>query len=330
MLFLPGIEASRLCKQKTVLGIPAEDQLWEPNSNSDIEDLYLNTDGTSKIPNIYTRDIIKETNTPFPAGSAGQNIYKSFSDTMNQLVVDQKINTWKEYAYDWRQDVQDIVDNGTKYQDSNMSLTDTLQSLVTSSKNGKVTIVAHSNGGLLAKALLKKLQDDKIAGVNNLIDSEDVLILIAAPEIGTAKAIPAIMHGYDQSILGGWLMDEIHARELGRNMISAFGLLPSKEYINRVSASPVTFVDTLIPSNVTTKLIQTFGSAIDSYLEYKSFLFGGEGRINPAINETNLPISLSQSLFTQAENLHNKIDTFIPPVSMRVIEVAGWGLDTVA
>ena len=97
-----------------------------------------------------------------------------------------------------------------------------------------------------------------------------------------------------------------------------------------MSASPVTFVDTLIPSNVTTKLIQTFGSAIDSYLEYKSFLFGGEGRINPAINETNLPISLSQSLFTQAENLHNKIDTFIPPVSMRVIEVAGWGLDTVA
>ena len=331
VLFLPGIEANRLYKQKTVLGLPVEDQLWEPNNNSDVEDLYLNTDGTSKNPNIYTRDIIKETNTPTPTGSTGQNIYKSFSDRMSQLLNDGKINVWKSYAYDWRQGIDDIINNGTKYQDGTVSLIDTLKSLTGSaSKNGKVTIVAHSMGGLVAKALLEKLQDDKIAGRNNLIDSVDVLILVAVPEIGTAKAVSAILHGYDQSMVGGWLMDEIHARELGRNMTSAYELLPSREYINRVSASPVTFVDTVISSNVTTKLVQTFGGAISSYEEYKSFLFGGEGRTNPAINQTNLPISLSQDLFSQAESLHNSIDTFIPPTSLRVIEVAGWGLDTVA
>ncbi|MEK7219085.1 MAG: DUF5018 domain-containing protein [Patescibacteria group bacterium] len=323
VLFLPGLEASRLYTQKEVLGVSIEDQLWEPNLNIDIEDLYLNTDGTSKNSNIYTRDIIDK-------GQGIKNIYKSFSNMMDDLVVNKKIKAWEPYAYDWRQDVQDIVDNGTKYQNGNKLLIDTLQSLVDNSRNGKVTIVAHSNGGLIAKALLKKLQDDKYAGRNNLIDKVDVLILVAVPEIGTAKAVPAMLHGYDQEIFGGLLMDAMHARELGKNMLGAFGLLPSREYINRVDASPVTFVDSLIPSNITTKMVQIFGSALSSYEEYKSFLFGGEGRINPTISQINLPISLSQDLFNKAENLHNNIDAWIPPTSMRVIEVAGWGIDTVA
>ncbi|MEK9175764.1 MAG: hypothetical protein AAB795_04235, partial [Patescibacteria group bacterium] len=258
-----------------------------------------------------------------------QNIYKSFVDVLGNLVDIFKIANYELFAYDWRQSVDDIVNNGTKYQGETMSLVSTLQSLVDSSKNGKVTIIAHSNGGLLAKALLKKLQDDKNAGANNLIDSVDVLILVAVPEIGTASAVPAILHGYDQSMLLGWLMDKVRAREFGRNMLGAFGLLPSREYIERVN-SPVTFVDFAIPSNVTTKLVQAFGTAINLYDEYKSFLFGGEGRTDPAINQTNLPISLSQSLFSKAETLHDNIDSWIPPTSMRVIEVAGWGLDTIA
>ena len=327
VLFIPGIEASRLYTQDAN---GSEKQLWEPHSNSDVEGLYLNPDGTSKNPNIYTQDIIKESNTPIPMGLPVQDIYKSFSDMMDKLVSDNKIAEWKSFAYDWRQNVDDIVNNGTEYKNGNVSLVDTLQSLVNSSKNGKVTIIAHSNGGLVAKALLKKLQDDKIAGRNNLIDSVDVLILVAVPEIGTASAVPAMMHGYGQSLLGGLLMDEMHARELGRNAPGAYGLLPSKEYLNRVNASPATFVDTALPSNVTTKLVQAFGSAIDSYNEYKSFLFGGEGRTNPTQTQTNLPISLSQSLFAKAESLHDSIDAFTPPASLRVIEVAGWGLNTVA
>lgn len=326
VLFLPGLESSRLYTKR---GDGSEDQLWEPNGKSDVEDLYLNTDGASKNTNIYTRDIIRETNTPLPAGSAGQNIYKSFADTMNQLVNDFKIADWRAYAYDWRQDINDIVNNGTKYEGETLSLVETLGSLVASSKNGKVTIVSHSNGGLLAKALLKKLQNDKVADISNLIDSVDVLILVAVPEIGTASALPTVMHGYDQRILLSWLLDEVHARELGRNMLGAYGLLPSKEYVNRVNASPVTFVDTVLPSGVTTDMVQAFGGAIDSYSEYKDFLFGAEGRINPAVNQINLPISLSQNLFSKAENLHDRIDAFTPPESMRVIEVAGWGLDTV-
>ena len=320
VLFLPGLKASRLYEQTG----GSEEKLWEPSGNGDLVDLYLNPDGTS-INEVYTRDIIEE----LPV--LGQNIYKSFSDTMDQLVLEEKINDWESYAYDWRQSVDDIVNNGTKDQNGTVSLIDTLQSLVgTESKNGKVTIVAHSNGGLLAKALLKKLQDDKTAGLNNLIDDVDVLILVGVPQIGTAMAVPAMLHGYGEEILKGFIVDRLHARELGRNMTSGYALLPSREYINRVSASPVTFVDNALPSGITTDMVQTYGNVIDSYSEYKDFLFGAEGRVNPTPTQTELPINLSESLFSQTESLHNNIDAFTPPASLQVIEVAGWGLDTLA
>ncbi|OGI94019.1 hypothetical protein A3A03_00670 [Candidatus Nomurabacteria bacterium RIFCSPLOWO2_01_FULL_40_18] len=184
VLFLPGLKASRLYAPRAD---GSEDQLWEPNGNSDVEYLYLNTDGTSRNSNVYTREIIEEANVPIPLGEAGPNIYKSFAHMLYTLFDERKIADWKAFPYDWRQSVDDIVNNGTKYEDGTLSLTDTLESLVDSSLNGKVTIIAHSNGGLLAKALLKKLQDDKTAGRNNLIDSVDVLILVGVPEIGTPE-----------------------------------------------------------------------------------------------------------------------------------------------
>ena len=67
VLFIPGLQASRLY-EGTVLNcsLNCEDQLWEPNANSDVEDLYLDESGNSIRSNIYTRDIILETNTPTP------------------------------------------------------------------------------------------------------------------------------------------------------------------------------------------------------------------------------------------------------------------------
>ncbi|MDQ5949031.1 MAG: hypothetical protein QG589_157, partial [Patescibacteria group bacterium] len=328
VLFIPGLEASRLYMDRSGGG---KDQLWEPNGNSDIEDLYLNTDGTSKNLGIYTKDIIKETNTPIPTGVLGQNIYKSFSEMMDGLVSSGKITEWQAFPYDWRRGVDDIITNPQKIDgQSTMTLEAMLTVLEKSSKNGKVTIVAHSNGGLVAKAFLKKLQDDKTAGRNNLIDNVDVLILVAVPQIGTASAVSALLHGYDQRIFYGWFMDEQHARELGRNMPGGYGLLPSQEYINHVDIAPVSFSDNPTSSGIVTPYAQRYGTITDTYTKFTEFLTGAEGRVSPTMTQTSLPIKLSNSLLSQASTLHQTIDAWTPPTNMRVIEVAGWGLDTVA
>ncbi len=324
VLFLPGIQASRLYITREN---GTEDQLWEPNGNADVEDLYLNPDGTSANPDIYTKDIIDRTNIGF--NLFDQNIYKGFGDRMNELVAEGKINEWQSFAYDWRQAVDDVAENGTKYETEIKKLEDVLTSLSQNSKNdGKVTLVAHSNGGLLAKAFLKSLQDKKIAGTSDLIDKVDVLVLVAVPQIGSADAVNVLLHGMDK--LGGFLINKQSSRLLGQNMLGAYGLLPSREYINRISASPITFKDSLIPSGIMDSYINNYGNVIDSYEEYKNFLFGAEGRTNPAPLDTLVPDILSSLLFQKSENLHNSLDSWTPPSAMRVIEVAGWGIDTLA
>lgn len=322
VLFLPGILGSRLYTTQTD---GSEYQLWIPVGNSDIEKLYLKLDGSSINPNIYTRDII---NKAFEIS----NVYQSFSDTMDKLVTDGKITEWKAFPYDWRMSVDDVVNKPVKLgSGQTIDLVSMLKVLIKSSKNGKVTIVAHSNGGLVAKALLAKLQDMKTANSgDDMIDHVDMLIMVASPQIGTASAVPGILHGFGQEVFGGWLMDDLHARELGRNMPSAYGLLPSKEYINEISVSPVAFSDNVLPSGVTTPMVKAYGNVIDSYSEYKSFLFGSEGRTHPAVDDNISPINLSPTLFNSAETLHDKIDAWTPPEGLRVVEIAGWGLDTVA
>ncbi len=324
VLFLPGLEASRLYTTKTILGVPIEDQLWEPNWNSDGVDLYLNSSGQSINPNIYTRDIILESNVPFWMGFLGQNIYKSFAKTMDSLVEttsSKKMAEWRAFAYDWRQSPDDIA--------SEISLLDTLQSLVNSSNTGKVTIVAHSNGGIVAKLLLKKLEDDKIAGRNSLIDHIDTVMLVAVPQFGTPTAIPALLHGYDQDLGLGLLLNTPTARELGRNMPGGYTLLPSREYYNHVSTPVTYFVPNTLDPYMTND-IKWYGQSISDYDSENSFLAGSDGRTNPGTLDTLKPIKLGTNFLTQADATHNRIDKMTLPSNIRLIQIAGWGLDTIA
>ena len=315
VLFIPGLEASRLYKENFFGG---EDRLWEPNAFNDINDLYLNSAGQSINQSIYTNDIIDKT--------LFFNVYKSFILTINNLVSLNIISDWKAYAYDWRQGIDDLIQNGTKYNnDQIFTLIGTLQSLANSSQSGKVTIIAHSNGGLLAKALIKKLEDMKLTGQNNLIDNIDKLILVASPQIGTPDAFSAILHGYKQSIPGG-LMSESEARKLAQNMSSAYGLLPSQKYFEQSGIANLAIFASTSPQIYRTN----YGSDINNYPEMHNFVLGLEGRTQPL--ETNLisPILGNSTLLTQAESLHNSIDNMSFPVGLTVINIAGWGKDTVA
>jgi hypothetical protein len=105
VLFLPGIQASRLYTGG-ILG--TEDQLWEPSNNEEVQTLALSENGTSII-DIRTQDIIDEAAISFIGG----NIYKGFINFMDDLVESEIITAWQPFAYDWRYDVFDIVENGT-------------------------------------------------------------------------------------------------------------------------------------------------------------------------------------------------------------------------
>lgn len=166
VLFLPGIEASRLYRPNYDGGT---DQLWEPNADSDANDLLLTADGQSARNDIYTKDVIRQ------AYLVGPNIYESFVAQMDGLKTVGTITDWKSVPYDWRLSFDDILNSGHQFPDGRMYysgdhaatsspyIVQELRRLAGSSKTGKVTIVAHSNGGLLAKALVEKLGDTEAA-----------------------------------------------------------------------------------------------------------------------------------------------------------------------
>jgi hypothetical protein len=317
VLFLPGLEASRL--YETTKANPIK--LWDPTIGTPISDLYLDNNGKSIKP-IYTKDIIDKTPT--------FSVYQGFISNFNNLVSNRQINQWTPYAYDWRQGVQDIVDNGTPYQGATTSLIDTLQNLVHTSKNGKVTIVAHSNGGLLAKALIAKLQTMKQSGQNDLIDDIDNLVMVAVPQIGTPEGLSALLTGYGEDVRIVWglipIISTSQVRDLAVNMSSAYSLLPSAAYFGQTGIkSPISF-----SSSAASIFTTRYTSSIYSYNQERDFVLGKEGRTAPSDGDTSSPLIGNAALLAQGESLHSIIDNVnLIPSSIKVYTIAGTGKETV-
>ncbi|MEI7513023.1 MAG: right-handed parallel beta-helix repeat-containing protein [bacterium] len=315
VVFIPGLQASRLYTK----GLLFENQLWEPNRNADVEKLFLDTSGASVDKNIYTRDIIERTNVGM--GVLDSNVYKSFADMMDVFVNEKKINAWSALPYDWRMDLNKVVTEPIKLENGNTyNFIDEIIKMAESSKTGKVSIVTHSNGGLVAKTLIAEL---KKRGKENLVDN---LVMVASPELGTPTAVASLLHGDEQESLKGFLVRKSTARTLAENMMGAYNLLPSTEYFKKV-ASPVIEFDASVDKFKNFRAI--YGDTIDSASELKDFLLGKEGRAEPTDTDTTTPNVLKSSMLSLAETNHNAIDNLIMPENIKVTELAGWGVSTI-
>mgnify|MGYP001596349148 FL=1 len=323
VLFLPGVKASRLYKAHPPgCVVNCEDQLWEPNTNSDVEDLFMNPDGTSVRSDIYTRDIL---DSHFSFGNG--DVYGTFSKFMKSEVDAGIINAWSDVPYDWRLDPDDILEKGAQTGEriSYLTATDTpyiiqeLKRLAGTSKSGKVTIVAHSNGGLLTKALMNKLGE---TGEEDLVDK---IIFVGVPQTGTPKAIAVLLHGYQEALLSGIIVKTSTARTLAENLPAAYNLLPSEKYFYDVATPPVEF------SNEATTgdgFHAAYGGSINSYSKLRELLLGLEGRSKPAADNTDALNVLNYDLLTQAEALHADLDDWEPPDGVELYEIAGVGIET--
>lgn len=315
VVFIPGIEASRLYTK----GLLFENQLWEPNRNADVEKLFLDANGESVDKNIYTRDIIERTNVGM--GIADSNVYKSFTDMMDGLVAEKKVNAWEALPYDWRMDLNKIVNDGVKLENGKtLNFIDEIIKLAESSQTKKVSIVTHSNGGLVAKTLINEL---KKRGKENLVDQ---LVMVAAPELGTPSAVVGLLHGDEQEIVWGLLMNKVTARTLGENMMGAYNLLPSTEYFKKV-ASPVVEFDSSVDKVKNFRTL--YGDKIDTAEKLNSFLSGVDGRAEPANSDTDTPNVLKANFLALAQTNHGAIDVWTPPENIKVTELAGWGVSTI-
>lgn len=309
VLFLPGLKASRLYLDEE----GNENRLWEPNRDRDLEMLEMNDDVES-IHDVYTKpgDVIGES----PFENFGLNIYKSFMEDMDMLASDGHIADWEPVSYDWRYSPDELLANEGEH-----SIVSALARLASTSLTGRVTIVAHSNGGIVAKRLMQKLETENDAGM------VDKVVFAAVPQFGTPQAIGSLLHGFNEGIR--FLVSDQASRELGLTIPSAYNLLPSDKYLAWDSRPLVVVHPTsTLPSLV--KMRAAFGLTINSTAGLHGLLLGSEGRPKAKDSDLASPSILDTDLLARAENLHRDIDLWTPPLGIELIQIAGWGRDTVS
>jgi pimeloyl-ACP methyl ester carboxylesterase len=305
VLFLPGLKGS-------VLKINS-DTVWPPSFwSDDLSELALTAAGDSVNPVVV--DGVLET-------FYGTPIYSGFTAFMDELVANGTTTEWEALPYDWRFSPEKILADGIQTSTGTVDPIEKIEALAARSKTGKVIIVAHSMGGLLGKVIIKKFQDD---GKENLIDS---FVMVGTPQLGTPQAAASLLHGDDEGILAGFIVDSAMVRKIAQNFQSTYDLLPSPRYFDEVT-EPIIVFD---PGALFTQEWRDYwGPAIDTYTEFFSFITGnGVTRLDPEFTQLWIPEILRTDLTEHARDFHTAYDTYAFPDSIRVVQVAGWGMPTV-
>lgn len=327
ILFLPGIMGSRLYETGDVCGENKEHELWF--SRNDCEQLRMMTDfiGTS-VNTVYTRPG-EEAIVDSVAGVSP--LYSDWLETLREWKEAELISEYRAVPYDWRLSLGDVLKtkevSGKIIYDSTASYRDSyiyksLEQLVATSDSGSVSVVTHSNGGLVAKALLNEMK----ANNDPLLDDIDKLMLIAVPQTGTPDAITSILHGSELGF--GLISDKKTSRALTNTAPFAHHLLPSESYINGVGATVSSSLIDFIPGASTDPWRNQYGGEVNTIAELHSFLSNTSGRTKPAFEDVLTPEVVDPYLLNYANTVHVEIDNFAPPSTMNIIQVGGTGAPT--
>lgn len=301
VIFIPGMQGSRLYR-KGLWGI--ENQLWEPNANSDTKSLFLDKTGKSLFNNIYTRDIVYKTNFTGPILSL--DIYQELLNNMNAKKEAGIISDFYAFPYDWRMSPLYIISNGSKIENNILFLKNKIKEMSNKSPSGQVIILSHSYGGLIAKAVALSLEKD---GDLNKIES---LIMVATPEFGTPQSISSVIYGDNQDILYGLILSKDTVVALARNMISAYMLFPSIKYFSDYNNhSDVIVLDNWSKDFFGINLIN-----INSFEKFNLLIAKLKG--------------LNQNLFNSVIREREGIDNVSDEVSKKTYSVLGVGLPTLS
>jgi hypothetical protein len=302
ILFIPGFQGTRLYS--------GSDTVWEPHNNGDVEELFLDESGKS-INNIVAGSAIDK-------AYGLVNIYDSFKLFLESLVRDGVVREWNVFGYDWRLPVAEVV-AGTMRATTSESLMDAVEELASRSRTGKVTIVAHSNGGLVTKYLIQKLAE---AGKEALIDT---VVSVAVPFLGTPEAILGLLHGDNQEIVKGLIQKSSTAREFGKNMPGVYGLIPSMEYFKHMVAPTITFAS----STVVGINDGSYPMEINSHAGQSGFLLDAKGvREEADISDTVQPLTANALVLGVGNSLHETIDEYRWPPTINNFSIVGWNLPT--
>lgn len=317
VLFLPGVMGSNLYDL-------TGNRVWLSDNDAEADYLHMNASGTSEHQDITTKDAMSTAD----GQQLNTNIYKSFLLEMKSWETAYGI-TATTTPYDWRLDYESNVTQGRKLTNGTISylvppeaghdsyVIETLKQLASTSKTGKVTIIAHSQGGLLTKALTNKLGVDASKYI-------DKIIFIATPQLGTPEAVARILLGTDAGITGA--ISNAKVRDLAQHMQSASNLLPSAEYFHYVDDPVITIASSTLP-DWSNPYVTTIHSSQGVY----NFMADiAHTHTKPAYADLTNPEIVDQPFLDRAKAVHDNLDHWLPPRGVQLTVIAGWGEETLS
>jgi len=337
ILFIPGIMGSRLYENSgecSLFGAVEERERWYSRSTCDQLRLKTNYLGQS-LNDIYTyaRESAIVDEITFP-GVPDPNIYESLLSDLQTWESEGIISDYGVLPYDWRLRFDDLIkmkrDETTNKVTLDSSaplnqtyLYETLSRLAQSSKSGKVTVVAHSNGGLLIKYFLHHLSltDDPLAS------KIDNLILVAVPQVGTPESLIGVLHGVELGA-GGIVMDSQTSRTLLKSAPFGFHLLPARDYFDDTGIRVLTPVMIFEPGLITDYWLSSFGPSIQTFNGMRNFLVEESGRKVPEEDDLSTPAMINSSAFNYINLIELALTNWQPNAGTKVYQIAGVGLDT--
>jgi hypothetical protein len=202
------------------------------------------------------------------------------------------------FPYDWRLGINENVSG--IYSPALTSLEDKIKQILEKTGSEKIDIIAHSMGGLLAKSYIKNYGNGKV----------DKFIDIATPHLGSPDAFKVLMYGSDMGIKFSFLgLNADKVKEISQNMLSAYQLLPSRDYFSTSSKDYNYYLDDMddFDSNgIKGKL---------SYDQTKEFI-KNSGR--------------NSFLLNSSVNIHNDIDNIkLSDYGVKTYNIIGCGVPTV-
>lgn len=236
VLIVPGILGTELYNEDDLIWADLTQMLFDINDQFLTENLGLDEEGNSNLE-ISAKSIVGLIGT--------KDIFESL---INKLEIEgyASSNTYFVFPYDWRLNLEQ----------GKSLLEEKINQIKTETGFKKIDIVAHSMGGLLAKDYI---YDFGTSSINKLV-------FVGTPHLGAPKAVKVLLKGDRFGI--PWL-EEDRMKELSRNSISVYELLPIQKYFEEFTGYISTTHETGVPD------LLNFGETKDFLLNknLNSFVF---------------------------------------------------------
>ncbi len=303
VIFIPGIGGSEL---KTT-----QDIVWSQDDGhggtfshaySSGEKIWINQDEAAKLGDDDYFDVLrlKEDGVTSEAqlsltGNLTSFGYDQIEPFFEELGYVKNIDFFI-FPYDWRKDVRSTKD----------SLDNLVETAKTTSGKSEVDIVTHSMGGLIARYYIS--DSEKASKIGKLIE-------LGVPHLGAVSGLKAILNGsnitYNFYGLSVPIIPESQVKDVFRNSVSAFQLLPSKLYYDFYTNSdktlPYPFSDERDIDND-----KVTGSL--NFSQIKNLLAN---------------LSTNMIVFNFAEQFHDLIDPILNQSNnVKIYTIGGTGFDT--